>query len=180
MVRYLRLKTRYASTMVAGTPPIGLLHGRQHTLPPLLPPSRIPKSTCPWTVPAVLPNYHHPPTNPIYADPPTILTYAEVLSLHRKRPPTPRRKRIKYQQLICYERGRKLPSPQHARRLRRGSWRWQSLLIVLISSSLSQLQLLPSPYSSQTTSIRSLPGYPPSVWPHQNLPTTPIPTTPTQ
>ena len=127
MVRYLCLKTRYASTMAAGTPPIGLLHGRQHTRPPLLLPSHIPKSTCPWTVPGVLPNHHHPPTIPIYADPPTILTYAEVLSLHRKRPPTPRRKRLKYHQLICYGRGRKLPSPQHARRLRRGSWRWQSL-----------------------------------------------------
>ena len=147
MVRYLHLKTRYASTMAARTLLIGLLHRRWHTQIPLLLPSHIPKSTCPWTVP-VLPNHLYPPTILTYADPPTILTYAAVLrtpSLHRKRPPTPRCKRLQFHQLICCGREKRiLPSPQRTQRLRRGSWQWQSLAHRLDL-------LLPLPTSTPTT-----------------------------
>ena len=113
MVRQLQLTTRCTPTMVAGSTLTGLLHGRRHTPTPLLLPSRVPKdSTCPWTALALSDSIH----------PSRKTTYADVL-----RAPPPRRKRLhRPARRDC--RRTLPPSPRRPRRLRRGSWRWQSLV----------------------------------------------------
>ncbi len=135
MVRKLHLTTRCGSTMAAGRMLSGLLHSRRHTPTPSLIPPRTPKATtCPWTTLA-LAESNHPSRKP---------TYSAVL-----RAPPPRRNfRIR---LIHRRPPTILSTPtqwkiSHFRRLRRGTWRWQSLV-----HHLDLLLLLPPPSSSTHT-----------------------------
>jgi hypothetical protein len=68
MVRQIRLTTRCASTMAAGTMLSGLLHGRRRTSIPSLLPPRPPKDcACPWTT-LTLPENQHPLGKSTYSD----------------------------------------------------------------------------------------------------------------
>ncbi len=115
MVRKLHLITQCSSIMAAGTTLSGLLHGRRHTPTPSLVPPRAPRATtCPWTTLA-LPEPDHPLRK---------RTYSTVLRA------TPQRSKIH----ICLIRRRPTKlhalmqwTPPHFRRLRQGTWRWQSL-----------------------------------------------------
>jgi hypothetical protein len=149
MVRSLQLTTRCAATMVAaGGTLSGLLHGRRYTLPLSLLPHRPPNSECPWTSLTLPPKLQTPQK----------LTYKDVLQN-----PPPRNKR----------RGRRhppnppfqspTPSPlmaAFAKRLRRGSWRWQSLahrlelLLPIVDTSHNtapDTNLIPSTHSDPIT-----------------------------
>ena len=101
--------------MAAGTTLSGLLHGRRHTPTPSLVPPRAPRATtCPWTTLAL-----HEPDHPLRKR-----THSTVLRA------TPQRSRIHICLIRCRPTKLHAPTqwtPPHFRRLRRGTWRWQSL-----------------------------------------------------
>jgi hypothetical protein len=116
MVHQIRLTTRCASTMAADTILSGLLHGRRRTpTSSLLPPHPPKDCACPWTT-LTLSENQQPLQKP---------TYSDVLQA----PPLNHK---------CFDQcARRMPlttSPKpfsrntsYARRLRQGSWQWQSL-----------------------------------------------------
>jgi hypothetical protein len=68
MVCRIRLSTRCATSMAAGMPLRGLLHGRRDALPPVLfPPRRHPRVPCPWTS-----------IDPTATSPCTVISYLEA------------------------------------------------------------------------------------------------------
>ena len=116
MVRKLHLTTRCGSTMAAGMALSGLLHGRRHTPTPSIIPPRTPKATtCPWMTVA-LSESNQPSSKPTYsavlrAPPPRHNSHTQLI---RRRPPNILSAPIQW-------------ITSHFRRLRRGTWRWQSL-----------------------------------------------------
>jgi hypothetical protein len=116
MVRLLCLTTtRCASTMAAGTPLQGLLHGRQHTHIPLLLPLRPPKhNDCPWTT-TTLPN-----SSPLLRMP----TYSEAL----RRAPSPTSHRYSRQSTDHSSHNIISPSLFSIKCPKRGTRRWQLLV----------------------------------------------------
>ena len=101
MVCQICLTTRCASTMAAGTPLRGLLHGCRHTATPLLLPPRLPRNlTCPWS--AIVMRDARSPT-------PT--TNAYIFGSSLRHPP---QQNITKQAIVSNTKPASLPLPNHS------------------------------------------------------------------